>query len=198
MRKNILSVLLCILLLMTGCTSSKSISFNEYAKKTNFKLNEETIYKGDRYEHSNCRIGEYDGKKTFFDSSTQTSIFLSEDAETGELIYVTLKSSSNEYEVFKKELKLVIDYIKSISNKDVANSVLDIVNKYDETIELYEKDTDNMSDKEIEELEYWADKFIHNGSNEKMFEYLDEDGNVSVSVIAGYGDLAIHATNRYN
>ena len=38
MRKNILSVLLCILLLMTGCTSSKSISFNEYAKKTNFKL----------------------------------------------------------------------------------------------------------------------------------------------------------------
>ena len=31
-----------------------------------------------------------------------------------------------------------------------------------------------------------------------MFEYLDEDGNVSVSVIAGYGDLAINATNRYN
>ena len=192
MRKNILSVLLCI----TGCTSSKSISFNEYAKKTNFKLNEETIYKGDRYEHSNCRIGEYDGKKTFFDSSTQTSIFLSEDAETGELIYVTLKSSSNEYEVFKKELKLVIDYIKSISNKDVANSVLDIVKKYDEIEELAEKDASNMSDKEIEEFDYWYDKF--NSSKEKMFEYLDEDGNVFVSVIADIGDLTIRATNRYN
>ena len=196
MKKNILSVLLCILLLMTGCTSSKSISFNEYAKKTNLKLNEETIYKGDRYLHSNCSIGEYEGKKTFFDSSTQTSIFLSEDAETGELIDVTLKSSSNEYEVFKKELKLVIDYIKSISNKDVANSVLDIVKKYNETKELAEKDASNMSDKEKEELEYWIDKF--NSSEEKMFEYLDEDGNVFVSVIVDICSFTINATNRYN
>lgn len=196
MKKNILSVLLCILLLMTGCTSSKSISFNEYAKKTNLKLNEETVYQGDRYKHSNCSIGEYEGKKTFFDSSTQTSIFLSEDAETGELIDVLLESSSNEYDVFKKEVELVIDYIKSISNKDVANSVLDIVKKYDEIEELAEKDASNMSDKEIEEFDYWYDKF--NSSKEKMFEYLDEDGNVFVSVIADIGDLTIRATNRYN
>ena len=196
MKKNILSVLLCILLLMTGCTSSKSISFNEYAKKTNLKLNEETVYQGDRYEHSNCSIGEYEGKKTFFSSSANTNIFLLEDAETGELIGVNLTSSSNEYEVFKKELKLVIDYIKSISNKDVANSVLDIVKKYDEIEELAEKDASNMSDKEIEEFDYWYDKF--NSSKEKMFEYLDEDGNVFVSVIADIGDLTIRATNRYN
>lgn len=196
MKKNILSVLLCILLLMTGCTSSKSISFNEYAKKTNLKLNEETVYQGDRYKHSNCSIGEYEGKKTFFSSSANTNIFLLEDAETGELIDVTLKSSYDEYEVFEKELKLVIDYIKSISNKDVANSVLDIVKKYDEIEELAEKDASNMSDKEIEEFDYWYDKF--NSSKEKMFEYLDEDGNVFVSVIADIGDLTIRATNRYN
>lgn len=196
MKKNILSVLLCILLLMTGCTSSKSISFNEYAKKTNLKLNEETVYQGDRYLHSNCSIGEYEGKKTFFSSSANTNIFLLEDAETGELIDVLLESSSNEYDVFKKEVELVIDYIKSISNKDVANSVLDIVKKYDEIEELAEKDASNMSDKEIEEFDYWYDKF--NSSKEKMFEYLDEDGNVFVSVIADIGDLTIRATNRYN
>lgn len=196
MKKNILSVLLCILLLMTGCTSSKSISFNEYAKKTNLKLNEETVYQGDRYKHSNCSIGEYEGKKTFFSSSANTNIFLLEDAETGELIDVLLESSSNEYDVFKKEVELVIDYIKSISNKDVANSVLDIVKKYDEIEELAEKDASNMSDKEIEEFDYWYDKF--NSSKEKMFEYLDEDGNVFVSVIADIGDLTIRATNRYN